>query len=488
MRHHPGVPALHPVLRFALPLWLIALAACAAPAGDGLSGAAADARRAALTRAMAQRDLAAIGREVEAANRALGDHVGVPETPDRHTPVPRNATPLSADEARRAVAPALARMATLRWWADDTDPRTLGHPLREAAEVATGALAMGEADPASAGAALAQAVAAGEFLLRAQAEAGTGGFPFPASRGVSDAAPFRAAERFMARAERDGTLAEVVRNGWLVRDLGDGGLQFDNGECGVAMLALHAATGEAKYLDAARRAADWAVAQPLAANWNYNSFSVYLLAETWRVTGEARYREAALEKARYGVIPGQLRAGPRAGRWHDPHNARPAYHYIMLRALATLAGTLPDDDDARAEIEDALRLGLQARNPDFTGAGASNKDHALQALCIVARVYGNAEQVLPGLVQRSQARTKFVLALAESITCVIDSRAAHPCAAAALNFSALPYRKRPMFLEETGSREALDALHRLAAAQWRAGRAPLGPRAFGQLLADAATR
>ena len=434
MRRDPGVPALHPMLRFALPLWLIALAACAAPTGDGLSGAAADARRATLTRAMAQRDLAAIRREVEAANRALGDRVGLPETPDRFQTIPRDAKPLTADEARRAVAPALLRMAALRWWSADIDPRTLGHPLREAADVVSGALAMRAVDPASADAALAQAVAAGDFLLRAQAEAGTGGFPFPASRGASDAAPFRAAERFMARAERAGTLAEVMRNGWLIQDLGDGGLQFDNGECGVAMLALHAATGDAKYLDAARRAADWALTQPLAANWNYNSFSVFLLAETWRVTGEMRYRDAAIEKARYGVIPGQLREGPRAGRWHDPHNARPAYHYIMLRALAALAATLPEDDAARFEIENALRLGLQARNRDFSTRGAANKDHALQALGMVARVY----------------------------------------------------RDRPAFLDDTGSRDALDALRRLAAAQWRAGRAPLGPRAFGELLADAA--
>jgi hypothetical protein len=434
MRCVPGTNRLSRLLRAALPLCLIALVACAAPASDDATGTTADARRAALTRAMAQRDAVAIRREVDAANRALGNRVGVPERPDRFEPIPRDASPLTADEARRAVAPALARMATLRWWSDDTDPRTLGHPLREAAEVVTGSLAMAAVDPASAQVARAQAVAAGEFLLRAQAEAGTGGFPFPASRGVSDSAPFRAAERFMARAERDGRLANVVRDGWLIEDLGDGGLQFDNGECGVAMLALHAATGDAKYLQAARRAADWALAQPLAANWNYNAFSVYLLAETWRATGETRYRDAALEKARYGVMPGQLREGPRAGRWHDPHNARPAYHYIMLRGLAALVSALPEGDDARDTVEEALRLGLLARNRDFVADGAPNKDHALQTLRLVADVY----------------------------------------------------RERPAFLDETGSRGALDALRRLAAAQWRDGRAPLGPRAFGALLADAA--
>lgn len=297
-----------------------------------------------------------------------------------------------------------------------------------------GALAMREADPASAGAALAQAIAAGEFLLRAQAEAGSGGFPFPASRGVSDTAPFLAADRFLDNARRDGALDRVVRNGWLVADLGDGGLQFDNGECGVAMLALYAATGDAKYLASARRAADWAMTQPLAPNWNYNSFSVYLLAEIARVTGETRYRDMALEKARYGVVPGQLRAGQRAGRWHDPHNARPAYHYIMLRALAALVAVLPPGSAERIEVERSLRLGLIARNREFEASGAPNRDHAFQALLQVAQVYRNA----------------------------------------------------PLFLDDTGTASALDALRRLSAAQWREGRAPLGPRAFGLLLADTA--
>lgn len=413
-----------------LPLCVLILAACAAPA----NGDAASDRHEALATAMAARDLAAIRREVDAAERALGERAGEPEVPDRHQPIPRDASPLSADEARRAVTPALARLQTLAWWRDAPDPQKLGHPLREPAEVVVGALAMAAADPDAAEAARAQALAAGAYLLRAQREAGSGGFPFPASRGASDAAPFRASARFLAEAERGGFLDDVVRNGWIVDDRGDGGLQFDNGECGAAMLALHAATGDAQYLDAARRAADWAIAQPLAANWNYNSFSVFLLAEFARVSGETRYLDAAVDKARFGVIPGQLREGRNAGRWVDPHNARPAYHYIMLRSLASLMAALPADHAARAEIDAALRLGLRARNRDYAGPGAPNKDRALQALRIVETLG----------------------------------------------------RDDPSLFEDTGSRDALDALRRLSAAQWRDGRAPLGPRAFGELLADAA--
>ena len=47
-------------------------------------------------------------------------------------------------------------------------------------------------------------------------------------------------------------------------------------------------------------------------------------------------------------------------------------------------------------------------------------------------------------------------------------------------------RRSVYTLDDTGARGALDALRREVAAQWRAGRAPLGPRAFGTLLADTA--
>ncbi|TXH69890.1 MAG: hypothetical protein E6Q88_08885 [Lysobacteraceae bacterium] len=410
---------------------MLAMSAACAPRSD--RGVAE--HRAALARAMSAGDAAAIAREVESLRQALGDRTGLPETPDRYERAPDDVAALGAEEARSAVAPVLARMAAHHDWSTPVDPRTLDLPLRDAAEIVVGALNLRRVDPAQIEPAMALARTAGDFLLHAQSAAGTGGFPFPASRGASDAEAFRASRKFLDAAEREGRLDRVLRNGWIVDDLGDGGLQFDNGECGVAMLALHAATGEAKYLASARAAADWAIRQPLATNWNYNSFSVYLLTEAWVATGDTRYRDAALEKARLGVIPGQLRAGPRAGRWLDPHNARPAYHYIMLRALARLLAALPAHHEAREDIDTALRLGLSARNHDFTDAdaGVANKDQAWQALLAAARAYAD----------------------------------------------------RPDTRKETGTDAALDSLRRLSAAQWRRGHMPMSPQSFGLLLADA---
>jgi hypothetical protein len=238
------------------------------------------------------------------------------------------------------------------------------------------------------------------------------------------------ATRFLEKAEKAGTLHTVVRNGWAFDDLGEGGMQFDNSECGVAMFDLHDLTKETRHLNSARSAADWALARPLCTNWNYNSFSVRLLARAFTTTNEAKYLDAAVQKARLGVLPGQLTDGPHAGRWMDAHNARPAYHYIMMCALAQLAAVMPPSHPHRAEVLRSLSLGLAARNAEMVTRGVMNKDHAMEALLLVHRTLANDEA----------------------------------------------------FLRETKSAEALRALSLLVSDQAHHGQSPLSPGDWGQFL------
>ncbi|MCX6953361.1 MAG: hypothetical protein NTV51_14505 [Verrucomicrobia bacterium] len=377
-----------------------------------------------------EKELAAIRAEVAAYRKKLGDQAGVSEVADKFIAIPQAGKWLTAAEAQPAFARLSGKLEQIRWWKIGLDPAKLEHALREPAAVVSGCVHAVRAGLDGAPRSLAYAREAGDFLRWAQTQGGTGVFPFPAVRGVSRDKAFVAAGRFLERAERDGRLAEAVHQGWAIDDLGDGGLQFDNGEAGVAMFELSEATHDEACLKSARQAADWAAARPLARNWNYNSFSVYLLAEAFRVTGERRYLDAALRKALLGVIPGQLTDGPRAGRWVDAHNARPAYHYIMLRALALLASVTPKDEPARAEVVRALALGLKTRNTEILGPGAANKDKAVEALVLVNRLFA-------------------------------DDAA---------------------FLRETRSAEALDALARLVSEQFRRGTAPLGPREWGLFL------
>lgn len=389
-----------------------------------------------LSEALAKEDLASVRVAVAAARQALGPKAGEPEVPDTFILIPKMGRWLTPAEARRGFKPDFNRFEELAWWRIGLDPTKLTHALREPASFLAGNVAVARANLDGADQSREYAMAAGDFLLWAQAQAGGGVFPFPAARGGKGGKPFEVAERFLARVEKQGRLTQFVHQGWVIDDADDGGLQFDNGECGVAMFELFELTREQKYLTAARQAADWAASRRLVANWNYNSFSVYLLAKAYQVTEEKRYLTVATKKATIGVIPGQLTAGPHAGRWLDPHNARPAYHFILLRGLAQLAAVMPQNDPARGEILRALQLGLRARNQDFLSRGAPNKDKAMETLLLVNRALAG----------------------------------------------------EPEFLRAALVPEALEALGKLVSEQARAGGHPLGFREWGLFLEEVTRR
>jgi hypothetical protein len=373
-------------------------------------------------------DESAVKRAVKRAVDLLGDQAGLPEVADEFRSVPKDAQLLSGDERATAFAPYVGFIEKQKWWTVGLDPTKTNHAPREVATVIDGCLAARRAGAAKADELLTISKDAGDFLVWAQERAGTGVFPFPAVRS-GKGRPFEVAEVFYRRAEKDGTLDQVIKNGWSVEDFDDGGLQFDNGLAGVALVRLHEATKDDRYKKAAVRAGDWAVTRRVVTNWNYNSFSVFLLAEVYRLTGDRKYLDAAKAKARLGVLPGQLTEGPRKGRWADAHNARPAYHYIMVRGLAALAAVLPKDDPDLPAVVECLRLALKARNPDFA-KGVINADSAVEALVRV--------KALPPHVAAK--------------------------------------------LDGCGTDAALDALEQYAAAGFRGRKSALGPGAWGLLL------
>ncbi len=152
-----------------------------------------------------------------------------------------------------------------------------------------------------------------------------GHFPFPDLRGKNI--------RFGDMTEKQLQNGSIqIEDGWIITPDPDGGSQFDTGVCGVALLRAGELLKDETYLAAGRRAAEWAKKEKCCANFNYNAFSVSLLAR-------AGMKEAALQKLRVGVAPGQAKNG----RWIDPHNSRTVYHVIILRALADL-GRSPEVD------------------------------------------------------------------------------------------------------------------------------------------------
>jgi hypothetical protein len=386
--------------------------------------------RSALTSALLAEDAAAIEQAVAAGKKALGSQVGVPEVPDEYAPVPSTARVLTPAEARRAMAPHFQRIEKTKFWKVGCDPTQLSAPLRAPGSIIACMVAVDRARLDGADKALPVAREAADFLIWAQQQAGAGCYPFPAAKNTSQERAMQVATRFLQRAEAAGKLNETVRNGWAFEDHGDGGLQFDNGECGVAMLDLYEHTNDQRYLDSALQAADWAITRPLCPNWNYNSFSVHLLAKAYAVTQNKKYLDAAVKKAVLGVIPGQLTDGTSAGRWMDPHNARPAYHYIMMSALAQLSAVLPTMDEHYPTVMKSLTLGLQSRNTELLSMGVMNKDKPIECLLLVQRLFAT----------------------------------------------------NPTFLETTQNPEALANLCRFTSEQARSGKLPLGPRGWGEML------
>ena len=334
---------------------------------------------------LAQRsnDPAAVRAVVAESLRIFGDQAGLPEVKDVYRPPVAGAPMFSPDRIAESFGPYADHIEKIRWWKAGLDPSKLNHALRETATVTRACLAATRAEPKLAGRLLPITRECGDFMLWAQSEAGTGVIPFPALRDGAGRS-FEVSERYLDGLEKSGQLASVVRKGWVSADpTEDGGLQFDNGLGGCALLELFAATQDQRYLDGALKAADWAASAPVVTNWNYNSFSMQLLAQAYEATREERYLLAARRKFLMGVQPGQLVDGPRAGRWADAHNARPAYHYIMVRALASLVAVMPKDDADRPALLVCVRLALRARNPEFTSKGIMNIDSSIEALVAV---------------------------------------------------------------------------------------------------------
>ena len=209
-----------------------------------------------------------------------------------------------------------------------------------------------------------------------------GHFPFPDLRGKS----IRFGD-MIGKALAEGKVE--VRDGWMVTADPDGGTQFDTGLCGTALLLAGQTCGNDGWKRAGLRAADWALGQRCCGNFNYNAFSVSLLAHAARVTGDAKYLDGALRKFRVGVAPGQAPNG----RWLDSHNARTVYHVIILRALGDLATALPEEK--RPEVASVAKPAVRAMLEEFDAMGITVE--ALPELVVLAKIFPEDTRLADGV-------------------------------------------------------------------------------------------
>lgn len=318
-------------------------------------------------RALEVLDAVAVREAVAKAIAVLGPWAGNPETATRYYP-PIVTEPFDATKAQEWWLREIERgQRGLPWVKNPTgDPRMMLAGLREAAFPLDGLARTALLFPAKRDELTKQVRSGADWLIKLQHPSGV--FPFPVGPGLN---PRDKVGKIVARAIKD--KPEIVVKDWIPDDFSDGGLQFDNGLCGRALITAWELTKDLHYLDAARKSGDWAIARPLVTNWNYNAFSVGLLARLSIATGDAKYLDSAVLKANVGVLPGQMSSG----RWFDGHNACAVYHNILLRELLELFHALPVEHVFRPVLLDALTRGLNQAADEtlahgFTGTWTDN--------------------------------------------------------------------------------------------------------------------
>ena len=320
--------------------------------------------------ALEAEDQVAVRAAVAKAISVLGPWAGNPETATRYYP-PIVTAPFDAAKAREWWLREIDRgKRGLPWENNPTgDPRAMQAGLRQAAFPLDGLARTALLTPEHREELTTQVRVGADWLIKLQHPSGV--FPFPIGPGLN---PRDKVGNIVAKAIQEHP--EIVVNDWIPDDRTDGGLQFDNGLCGKALLSAWELTRDERYRAAARKAGDWAITRPLVSNWNYNAFSVGLLARLAEVTQEeerATYLAAAVKKAEAGVLPGQMPGG----RWFDAHNACAVYHNILLRELLELLHVLPADHVFRPTLLDAVKRGLnqaadETLSHGFTGTWTDN--------------------------------------------------------------------------------------------------------------------
>ena len=339
-----------------------------------------------LLTAMRAGDDAALAAAKAKLTTALGPYLGAPEEKPVYGLPVDPAAPDAAALANRWSAAWRALGGRYGWELAALAQTAPGHGgkvprLRVSQRQIRAFLHLSEIPGAPDAAAFRTAALAGlDYLVTTQSSTGVFGYPYePGGSGLR-----QQATAVVQRGEAQGK--KMLERGWVIDDLDNGDLNFDNGISGLTLLQGWTLTGEPRYLAAARRAGTWAASRLLCPNYNYNGFSGLLCARLYRATGETQWLDAARRIFRFGVLSGQLPNG----RWFDQHNAKIQYHAILCAQTAEFLLALraaPSPDAAEiAAVTVQLRAALDNVATELTTLGTNN---AMEALSLEALVSGS---------------------------------------------------------------------------------------------------
>ncbi|MBK6834755.1 MAG: T9SS type A sorting domain-containing protein [Bacteroidetes bacterium] len=200
--------------------------------------------------------------------------------------------------------------------------------LRASAEIASGLLKIADKEPNITRKTLYQTWATRAFDSLATMQLPSGAFPFPDLRTYGDATFSSIIQNFLNSCGPDSV--NVLQNGWIVDDKGNGEFKFDAGIIANAYYEAYLYTGNNNYKNIALSVGNYLKPLKFNINYNYNSFVSIGLTRAFQLTNDSTYLERAIKNIRYSVCPGQIANG----RWVDGHNANSRYHSIIIQNIA----------------------------------------------------------------------------------------------------------------------------------------------------------
>lgn len=181
--------------------------------------------------------------------------------------------------------------------------------------------------------------------MQIQSGPSAGAFPFPDLRTYGDPVFGPIIQNFMISCGADSV--NVLQNGWIINDKGNGEFKFDAGVIANAYFEAYNYTGIVNYKNIAISIGNYLKPLKFNHNYNYNTFVSLGLTRAFQLTNDATFLDRAIKNIRYSVLPGQVPNG----RWVDGHNANSKYHSIIIQNVAPTAQLIPSSNIYRDTIE-----------------------------------------------------------------------------------------------------------------------------------------
>jgi len=325
--------------------------------------------------AQLDRDLPLVQNNIMKINKALGDWAGNPETdPNYFSPI-ESMPPvkLRVGELWRKIDDDTRANAMWRN-VPDGDPKKMKQGLRAAGRPIIAYSILYSLNSYKQQKQLNIVTKGANYLLDLQQDNGL--FPLPDLRG-KDKRQTVAIKRVLRKNPA------AYKDGWILKDH-RGELLYDHAVAAVGMIEAFRITLDRRYYMSAEKASKWAMQQAIDTNWSNNAFAAWLLAEFYSISEKEVYLNTAIEKLKYGVLPGLMKNG----RWIDPINSKLVHHAINVRGLLAVLRQLPEEHSFKEALENHTKNALDNAAAQINSKGASSVSTSTEMLIDAITEFG----------------------------------------------------------------------------------------------------